>query len=305
MSSFALYTNVDKFIQWIDAPTADLSKTMMDSLESCGIMSSSAGLIQNGKNATAVQWPWAVFVFNENFLAKFGDETYHDFEVGSLITAQHVLTDALHVSKENNGTRIPIAMNKLKFYFGVTNIDDFASSNSLVLDGAEQIFLHPELGKIDSLKFANLAIVKLKTRVTFSQFISPVCLSSFSGDPYSLTGRFAYAVGMGYSETGKTKERRYSPMRIRDKERCDTDYGYSLGTAKDKRDRYFCAGGDMNSIACWSDHPLYLKQNGKWFLHAFLQVAYNKDKGCRADMPVLYEIAGPYYRWILNVTKSF
>lgn len=258
---------------------------------------STAGLIQKGVKSTAVQWPWVVVLFNKAYQAVIDNDTYADFEIGTLVSERHVIGDGLYFSKEVNGKRVPIATNLIKSFFGVINIDDYANSNSLVLDGAAKISLHPGLGNIQSLKFANFAIIKLNTPVTFSKFISPICLSSFNGDPYEITGKFGYAVGMGYSETGKTKDRKHSPMRIRSKETCDVDFKVSLGTAKNRK-LYFCAGGDGRSNGCWSDHPFYMKTDGKWFLHAFIQVAYNHERGCSSTLPVLYELAGPYHTWI-------
>jgi Trypsin len=300
VSNFALFTNVNKFIEWIDVPTEQISSTLVRQKTACGIMSSSAGLVQNGKKSTNVQWPWVVVVFNKAFVAHIGDDSYSDFEVGTLISEKHVIADGLYFSKNENGKRVPISTDLIKTYFGVLNLDEYASTNSLVLDGAEKIILHPTLGNIDSLKFANFVIIKLKSVVTFSQYISPICLSSFADDPYSLVGKFGYSVGQGYSATGKTKDREYSPMRIRSKDVCDRDYEYSLGTAKNKSSLYFCAGGDGKSNACWSDHPFYMKFSDKWYLHAFFQVAYNDGKGCKLDLPVLYEIAGQYYNFIQN-----
>lgn len=301
VSNFAAFTDVTKFIPWIESPESQ--PTSEDLSKVCGVMSSSAGLIQKGKKSSAVQWPWAVIITIKGWQYTIDGDTYPTFEIGSLVSAKHVIGDGYFNTEVDGEKRKTVPNDAITTYYGVTNIDEYASSNSLVLDGVEKIFVHPNLGNIHSLKFANFAILKLKTSVTFSQYISPVCISSFTGDPYSLTGRFAYAVGMGYSETGKTKDRKYSPMRIRSKEICDVEYEFSLGTAKN-RDHYFCAGGDGKMNACWSDHPLYMKLNNKWYLHAFLQVAYNEDKGCSTTLPVLYETAGVYSAWIQSHISS-
>lgn len=305
VSNFALFTNVNWFTEWIDVPTEEVSSSNanLQAPTSCGVMSSTASLVQNGKKSSKVQWPWVVVVSNKQFTNTVEDVTYSAFEVGTLISNRHVIADGMFVSKvddDNPDKRKPTPVDAIKTYFGVTELDDYASTNSLVLDGADKIIIHPDLGNIHSLKFANFAIIKLKTFVTFSQYIAPICLSSFTGDPYLLSGQFAYGVGMGYSATGKTKDRRYAPMRIRTKDVCDDAYEFNLGTAKNKSVNYFCAGGDGGINACWSDHPLYLKSNGKWFLHGFMQIAYNDGKGCSTTRPVLYETAGLYYQFILN-----
>lgn len=308
VSSFALFTNVFKFLDWIQDPRgeAELQKPKEKPAKvgsgACGIMSAAAGLIQNGKNATEIQWPWSVVVFNKFYYhPTIEGQTYVNFDLGSLISERHVIGDGLYFSEPDGdgGKRKPMDGNLINAYFGVSNIDDYAHSYSLVLDGAEKIFIHPNLGSNMSLKYANFAIIKFKVAVTFSQYISPVCLSSFDGDPFAFTGRFAYAVGMGYSETEEiTKNRRYSPMRIRSKDLCVEDWS----VVKDNSS-YFCAGGDGRSNACWSDHPLYLKDNDKWFLHGFFQIAYNQGRGCRTDRSVLYEVAGIYYDWIVKTLK--
>lgn len=301
VSNFALFTDVNKFLDWIDVPSEQLTSTLVQKQMSCGVMSSSTGLVRNGKKSTNVQWPWAVIVSHKRYETKIDGEKLTNFEVGSLVSEKHVICSGPHLAKEVDGKRVPVDTESLKTYFGVTNIAEFENEHSLVLDGAEKIILHPDLGNDESLKFANFAIVKLNTKVPFSKFISPVCISSFNDDPYTLVGRFAYSVGHGYSETGtKTKDRLYTPMRIRNKEYCESIYAYSLNAAKSKRSNYFCAGGDGRSNACWDDHPLYMKFNGKWYLHAFMQIAWNDEKGCKVDLPVLYETAGLYYTFIVN-----
>lgn len=301
VSNFALYTNVNKFTDWIDVPTQEVAGTDVKfSSSTCGIMSTSAGLIQKGTKSTAVQWPWVVVIFNKAYKAVIDDDTYSDFQVGTLISDKHVIGDGFYFSKDEDGKRVPISTDSIKSYFGVINIDDFATSHSLVLDGAESIVLHPDYGKIDSLKFANLVIIKMKTSIPFSEYIAPVCISDFHGDPYTLSNKFAYAVGQGYSETGKTKDRKHTAVRLRTKDICDFEFNYNLGTSKDKRANYFCAGGDGRANGCWSDHPLYMKLEGKWFLHGFHQVSYTDGKGCSTTLPALYELAGVYSDWIRN-----
>ena len=297
VSNFSIFTNVAKFLAWIHEPTEEISVQANDDVknEECGIMSTSAGLIQHGTKSKDVQWPWSVIVFNKQFQARVEGKTYTDFEVGTLISDKFIIADGLYFSKEENGKRRGINADLIKVYFGVTNLDNYASEHSLVLDGAEEIFLHPHLGFNFSLKYANFALIKMQTVVTFSQYISPICLSSFKGDPFAFQGRYAYAVGMGYSETGKTKDKLHAALRIITKRACEKDWS----VVKDNSS-YFCAGGDSSSNACWADHPLYLKNGGKWYLHGFFQIAYNDGNGCRTDMPVLYELAGPYYDWIQN-----
>lgn len=301
--NFALYTNVNKFIAWINVPTVEVVPLPELADDTCGVMSESTSLVKNGKLSNTAQWPWLVIIFVGQYIIKFGDTTYTNFEAGTLISTNHVIADGLHMSHVVNDQRVPVETDTVKFYFGVTNIDNYASDNSLILDGAEKITLHPSLRKTEHgyMKVANCAIVKLKRPVTFSQFIKPICLSQFNGDPYSLSGKFAYAVGLGYSETGgKTKDRKHAAMRIREKEICESTYASHLETVKNESSKFFCAGGDGGPSACWDDHPLYMKFNGRWYLHGWIQNALPASNGCRLDKPVLYELAGPYYQWIKN-----
>lgn len=298
--NFALYTNVNKFISWIDVTTKEAKKQ-----PGCGVMNAAAGLVKNGKLSNNLQWPWLVIVFVKQYISNIKGRTYTNFEAGSLISDRHVLADGLHMSRDDNGKQVPVATNTIKSYFGVTNIDDYANANSLVLDGAEKITFHPNLRKTDYLKVANLAIIKLQISVTFSQLIQPICLSSFDGDPYSMRGKFAYGVGHGYSETGeKTKDRKHAAMRIRDKATCESDLAPHFNSVKNENSKFFCAGGDGAASACWDDHPLYMKFDDKWYLHGFFQNALASSEGCRLDTPALYELAGPYYRWIQEQTSS-
>jgi hypothetical protein len=238
--------------------------------ESCGIMSSSAGLVQGGKVSTQEQFPWIVAI------SLYTDDGWDYAGSGSLISDKHVVANAYSVSYADDSELIEAhRYENLRFYFGTTKWNITNDPGAIFIDGAdgiEKIVLYPGARRFDNSKklldINNLAVIFLKNSVQFSKFISPICLWKFNTKALEQVGQIAYGVGYGwYKNRIVTGIRKYAPMTIIDDDECKGVWIEWIENTSSLK--YFCAKGDENNFGYDYDSPLFMKIKGKWFLRGF------------------------------------
>lgn len=348
MTNFALYTNVDKFISWIQDPTEELTatpatvkikqsttraqtqthsalhtqakttprthtqpsytiptyqkpafeffQTTLKPIVTCGVMSSSRGLIQGGSQSSRDQFPWTVAI---SVRQKFGNYQY--FSTGTLISDKHIITTGLSLAYLDQASQKYIARNPLDFnmYFGIKDLDLPFEIGTSFLSGADQVHLHPSI-QHGYPRIANVGILSIKYPREFGKYISPACIPENDFDFESADTR-AYAVGWGQDDTGAdSKTKKYAAVKIRSQSGCESYWSEYL--QRGGSSKFFCAGGDGFNSACYRDQPLYVKQDAKWILRGLISIAMNlPDNTCDLNKPVLYEDVGQYRGWIKTI----
>lgn len=335
VTNFALYTNVEKFLDWIKNPTEDLTITQVTTTRSttqqafenvwpsvfpqqtnptqvkptygtsssvpkssCGIMNQAHSLIQGGAPSTREAFPWAVVIFVKQQLGNF---IY--ISTGTLISNRHIITTGLSVAYLDPTSEKYIARspNEFRMHFGISNLVQTSVAGSFYVDGAAQVVLHPNI-KHGFPRIANVGILVLKNVIQFSAVVYPVCLPTDTVDNDEINGRNAVAVGYGQDETGAdSKIKNFATVKIRSQNECQLFWADSL--RRGGSSKFFCAGGDGRKSACYRDQPLYIKNDGIWFLRGLISIASNlPNNTCDLNKPVLYEDVGQYHNWI---TKQF
>lgn len=145
----------------------------------CGVMSSSAGLIQGGRFATRVQFPWIVSLLI----------SYSNFNLntsGTLVTRRHVVTAGTAVSFYSENTRSfgPISLHRIRLFLGALTSND---PNAAFINAAA-ISLHPNIKEVDETPINNVAVVTLANQVPFNDFIRPICLWTFNDELRYVSG---------------------------------------------------------------------------------------------------------------------
>lgn len=181
----------------------------------------------------------------------------------------------------------------LHLFLGTTKDDSAEEPGSISIKGVKHITVHPN--SIDSHPFVfNVAVITMKAPVTFSNFISPVCLGSFSGSIGNQVGNIVYGVGFRRevkTETSTPRIKKHVPLTIDSMDRCRSfwDEEIEAGAASE----FFCATGQYgNSVFVFED-PLYIKQQDRWYLRGIMS-AYSPS----TRDPVFYENSGKYFAWI-------
>lgn len=260
-------------------------------------MSSASSLVVGGTLSTQDQFPWLVAVFKKKYVK------FQHSAAGSLVSNRHVVTKATAVGYYNGDTKKfhAVRLNSLRLYLGMTKFesDEEPDEDGLVfVNGVENIEIHPDAEGGSQLVF-NIAVVTMTDAVTFSSFVYPVCLWDFEVSIDNQVGQVAYGVGYGRDESEMISgEKKHVPMTINDMKRCEKFWDEELdaGAASE----YFCASGKVGNVAYNFDDPLYLKEDGRWYLRG-LYVSYfslNSHGSIDARKPILYENTGIFLTWI-------
>lgn len=333
VTNFAIYTNVEKYVEWIKNPSEELriddstkpattqrpTTSQIFTLPTfpnfpvydnqaitipnfkppptCGVMSTSKSLIQGGSQARREMFPWAVAITVKQLSGSF---VY--FSTGTLISDRHIITTGLSVANLDPTTQLYYTKNPKDFrmYFGINNLDQRTEAGSTFVNGAAQIILNPDI-QHGYPRIANVGILVLAAPIQFSKFITPACLPTEEIDFNDVEGRGAVAVGWGQDETGNdSKVKNYAVVQVRSQNDCEVFWSEYLNRGGGKK--FFCAGGDGRKSACYRDQPLYMKNGDKWFIRGLISIAMNlPDNTCDLNKPVLYEDVGQYYNWLRSL----
>jgi len=236
--------------------------------------------IVRGNDTIPGAYPWAVGI-------QFLDKLYCG---GSLISSQFIIT-AAHCVKGINPDRIRLILGDHD-----RRRDEAHQQQRLI----ERVFIHPNFVK---KTFNNdIALVKMRSEVEFSDFIRPVCLPSWDR---SYNGQNTIVVGWGkLSEGGlpaNILQEVSVPIIPQKKCRHNTNYRTSEIT-----ENMFCAGFDRGKIdACQGDSggPAVWKGEGE---HFFTQIGIvSWGQGCaRGGYPGVYTRIGRYLEWIVRVIRD-
>lgn len=325
VTNFALYTNVERFVNWILNPTEDWvietttqgkrttttrrpittrtttqTPSVDDSKEShsneilppkpaCGGAEAQTSLIQNGKVTQRDHFPWTVAIF-----CRDDSQALVFCSTGTLVSIRHVVTTATVVRDSRNQPKSP---QDFLMYFGMNDLDVTVPRDARFVNGAASIIVHRRFST-NSHPTANIAVLVLTKTVPKNKHISPVCIPNEIDDVVNYSGRNAFAVGWGQDEEGfNLRVKKYAQMKLKTGEECNRHYGINLQSPS----KFFCAGGNGDRSACLRDHPLYFKIDDRWFLSGLLAQSIMNNGRCDMTKPALYEDVVQYSNWIRSV----
>lgn len=272
---------------------------------SCGLISSSAGLVQGGEFSSASQFPWITNIFTRfNGVYLFAGS-------GTLISQRHVVCGANSVAYENylkgknvlNPAQNYIAYEgkDVKLLFGAERYKGFNETNALVIESIKDVILHPDL-KGTKPRTANIAILRLLSGISLTPFIQPACVwdgeNNIVGDhEYNKL----YAAGFGNDDSGSISIRRkHVSMTFTADLICKRFYRKVFEKLPENAS-FFCARGN-GETPCKHDKALYVKADGQWYLRGMSSMfKIFRNNTCSTKAPVLYEDLSPYSDWISQI----
>ncbi|MGH0131684.1 UNVERIFIED_CONTAM: hypothetical protein FKN15_032759 [Acipenser sinensis] len=187
--------------------------------------------ILGGSTAPRGSFPWQVLLVNSGRAGAF------------LITDQWIMTAANNIYPKHKYQRDSLSdlIQSIHIYLGDTNVKILTSMPRLEIEG---IFVHPGFQEA-ALQFDNdIALIKLRHRVTVNETVMPLCLPT-AGSLYQ-PGVMGYVSGWGITERYKlSNQLKYVALPVVDQHQCNASIYRSQHATKDipqLTDNMFCAG---------------------------------------------------------------
>ncbi|XP_051742649.1 prostasin [Ctenopharyngodon idella] len=229
--------------------------------------------IVGGQDAPAGAWPWQVSLHRNG----------RHFCGGSLINNQWVLT-AAHCFDDTSTSGLTV-------YLGRQTQQ--GPNENEVSRGVAKIVKHPNY--ISSSHDNDITLLQLASTVSFTNYISPVCLASSSSTFFNRT--VSWVTGWGNTNAGislpSSKPLQEVQVPIVGNRQCKCLYGVSAIT-----DNMICAGlleGGKDSCQGDSGGPMVSKQGSVWIQSGVVSFG----EGCaQANLPGVYARVSNYQNWI-------
>ncbi|XP_058448631.1 phenoloxidase-activating factor 1-like [Malaya genurostris] len=246
----------------------------------------------NGDLVRRGQFPWIVPVFDR------AEPHNPRYICGStLITRSHLLT-AAHCVYEAEDV---IPADRLLAMPGMYNIDNFFDDKAVLAD-VEEVIAHEDYDYDDDTNDADLAVLRLKTRIELSAYIIPICPWQGDNSLGRIIGEEGYVAGWGETDDGSSHVPTYIRTTIVSKQQCSVNWSRSYR----RNARIFCGDGH-GSVPCNGDSGsgLVLKLANQYYLRGVVsrgKVDPNTLK-CDTSKYVIYTDIAPFRYWLRTVTS--
>lgn len=234
------------------------------------------------------QFPWHVAVYiTEQITLKYTCG-------GNLINQRTALTAAHCVA--SRGSANPINPATLLLFLGKDNLKDYTDTQVQV----SEIVMHPEFNH--TRFFSDIAVLKLRSVVTFTDLIRPICLWPFDSDLNSVVGRTGQVPGWGYNENGViSEELSYVNMPIVGFQTCILSNPEFFSRVISNTT--FCAGfenGGSNVCNGDSGGGLVIQESNRWYLRGMVSVsmALQNHFLCDPDHYAVFTDVAKHKQWI-------
>ncbi|XP_066579276.1 serine protease 53 [Amia ocellicauda] len=243
----------------------------------CGQASLNPRIVGGGP-AQAGYWPWQVVLYkNGRFICG-----------GSLISSEWVLS-AAHCFAS------PVVFSQWTVYLG--RLTQQGSNPNEQSRGVQQITIHPSYNSATHNN--DLALMRLSSPVSFTNYIQPVCLADSNSTFYNGTncwvtgwGNIAFGVSLGGNQTLQEVQ---MPIIGNKQCGCLNDVAFGAGSISSNM---LCAGllqGGKDSCQGDSGGPLVFKQGSVWVQGGIVSFG----EGCALpNLPGVYTRVSQYKDWI-------
>uniref|UniRef100_A0A182M071 Peptidase S1 domain-containing protein n=1 Tax=Anopheles culicifacies TaxID=139723 RepID=A0A182M071_9DIPT len=282
---YNVFTDVAKYLKWIEQP---IGLTVAPSItQSCGRRKVKNFLIVNGNKAKDGYWPWHAAIFHNNgrsFLNVCG---------GTILDQNTVLT-AAHCLMLPNGI---IALERLVVQVGRNRLR-VASNRAQELE-AFKLIVHPGYD-INSFQH-DIALIKLATDITYTDYIQPICLWNRGEDQNEIVGSWGTVVGFGIDETDQPSDTlREARIPVVDAITCIQSNRDGIGSRLTSN--MFCAGNRDGIGAANGDSGggLFFSFNDVWLIRGVVSFSKQREDADIGDTQVytVFTDVAKYLKWI-------
>lgn len=261
---------------------------------SCGKPSSALfnNLAINGELVAKGQFPWVAPLFDRT------QPRNPKYICGStiinkkhLITAAHCLYEIDEFIRPERILAVP----------GMYNIDNFFDENAKIAD-IDAVIPHDDYVQEDDLNDADVAVLRLKREITYTDYIIPICLWQGENDLSKIVDQEGLVAGWGITESGTTSIPTYIKTTIVDRRQCSVN----LQRMYPSNARIFCGDGH-GSAPCNGDSGsgLVLRRGNQYYLRGVVskgQVDQNTLK-CDVTKYAIYTDIAPFRFWLKSVVS--
>ncbi|XP_053667548.1 testisin-like [Anopheles marshallii] len=255
--------------------------------QTCGKRKVANQLIVNGIESKEGYWPWHVTLFHN-------DGPSFVYACGGTILDHNTVLTAAHCVMTRQGL---IAKELVLVHVGRNRLR--GGSNRAQEHEAFQLIVHPEYN-VNRIQH-DIALIKLTTDITYTDYIQPVCLWNRGDDLNTIEGTWGTVIGFGRDETGNVSNTlREASIPVVSHITCIESnrnaFAYHLTS------NMFCAGNRDGIGACNGDSGggLFFKFNDVWYIRGVVSFTkpHQNTLICDTKEYTVFTDVAKYLKWI-------
>uniref|UniRef100_A0A182FSI6 Uncharacterized protein n=1 Tax=Anopheles albimanus TaxID=7167 RepID=A0A182FSI6_ANOAL len=235
-------------------------KTTLPQPPHCGIQLTDR--VVGGQPTKIDEFPWTALIEFQKADGRFG------FHCGGSLINQRYIVTAAHCINAIPRSWKPNRIRLGEWDLGSNSdcLDDFCAPAPVDLE-IEKIIVHPGYDSRDKANLNDIALIRFKRDVQYSDVIRPICLPlSTSVRNRNYVGASSYAAGWGKTETASASDKKLKvELNIKSQEDCAPIFARGGILLKPSQ---ICAGGVRGKDTCSGDSggPLMRQVSGTWYL---------------------------------------
>lgn len=182
------------------------------------------------------------------------------------------------------------------------NIDNFLDENAKIV-AIDKIIASDEYIQDDDLNDADVAVLKLKIGLQWTDFIIPICPWQGENEISRIVGQEGVVAGWGITETGTTNVPTFIKTVIVDRRQC----AINLQRMYPANARILCGDG-RGSAPCNGDsgNGLVIKRGNQYYLRGVVSKGLVDQNTLKCDVTkyAIYTDIAPFRFWLKEVTQS-
>uniref|UniRef100_A0A8D8F8E7 Serine protease gd n=1 Tax=Culex pipiens TaxID=7175 RepID=A0A8D8F8E7_CULPI len=247
----------------------------------------------NGELVDKGQFPWLVPLFDR---VQVNNPKY--ICGSTIITKRHLVT-AAHCVYDVDSFMRP---ERILAVPGMYNVDNFFDENALIMD-VDQIVPHDDYIPDDDTNDADVAALRMKNALEFTDYIIPICTWQGENDVSRIVGQEGFVAGWGHTETGSTAVPMFVRTTVVDRKQCNAH----LQRNYQSHARVFCGDGH-GTVPCNGDSGsgMIIRRGNQYFLRGVVSkglVDPNTYK-CDATRYSVYVDVALFRFWLRKVTQN-
>uniref|UniRef100_A0A182PZZ4 Peptidase S1 domain-containing protein n=1 Tax=Anopheles farauti TaxID=69004 RepID=A0A182PZZ4_9DIPT len=261
--------------------------------QTCGKRKAVAHLITHGAESKEGFWPWHVALWHNS-------GRQFSYACGGSILDQNMILTAAHCLVTSKGK---IARERLLVQVGRSRLG--LAGNRAQEHEAFELIVHPRYST-NSIDY-DIALIRLATDITYTDYIQPVCLWKEDDDQQTIVNKLGTVIGFGFDETDQISETlREARIPVVSTNEClEKNSG---GFASRLTTRMFCAGYRNGTGACNGDSGggLFFNEGDTWYIRGIVSFTKPREDSniCDPKEYTVFMDVAKYLVWIAQYMRG-